>query len=335
MLANTIKEYVVFRVFCLIILLIAVNSLHADESVVLYSGRKKQLVEPLLKKFESKTGIDVKVKYGKTAQLAMIVREEGGNSLADVFWGQDAGAMGLLSSLFISLPKSITSIVPEEFRARDGRWTPVSGRARVIAYAPDRVKMLPKSIFALTKPEYKGRVGWAPTNASFQAFITAMRVSKGEENTESWLKAMVNNGAKVYPKNTPIIQALAAGEIDLGLPNHYYLLRFLKKDKDFPVKQTFFADGDIGNLVNVAGVGIFARSKKQQTALKLVEYLLSEEAQQFFVSETFEYPLRKGVKPASKLASNQELKKASPKVNLSEITDLNGTLKLLRKVGLL
>ncbi|MHC4884062.1 MAG: iron ABC transporter substrate-binding protein [Planctomycetota bacterium] len=307
----------------------------AEDSLVLYSGRKKNLVGPLIKQFEKKTGIKVQVKYGKTAQMAMLIQEEGANSPADLFWGQDAGAMGALSKRFVPLAADLTGKVPERFRAAGNRWVPVSGRARVIAYSPERAKTLPKSVFDLTKPEYKGRVGWAPTNASFQAFVTALRVAHGEAKAEAWLKGMKANGAKVYPKNTPIIQALAAGEIDLGLPNHYYLLRFLAKDPKFPVKQSFFAPGDIGNLVNVAGVGVLAKSKKQATALKLVAFLLSAEAQTYFVTKTYEYPMLDSIAPAPQLAPSKDLLGNAPAVKLDQIADLDGTLKLLRKVGLL
>lgn len=310
-----------------------------DKELVVYSGRSKGLVHPIIKQFEKETGITVKVRYGNTAQLAVALLEEGSKSPADLFWAQDAGALGAISKqgLFQALPESITSKIPDKFRNAEGTWTATSGRARVLAYAPERVKAeeLPKSIFDLTDAEWEGRVGWAPQNASFQAFVTAMRVLKGEEKTEEWLRGMKANGAKTYPKNTPIIQGLAAGEIDLGLPNHYYLMRFKKSNSGYPVEQTFFASGDAGNLVNIAGIGILKTSTHAEEVSSFVEYLLSPKVQQLFVSEIFEYPVTDAVIPSEKLLPLNELLKLTPKINLEKLDDLEGTLKLLREADIL
>jgi iron(III) transport system substrate-binding protein len=307
--------------------------------LVVYSGRSKGLVHPIIKQFEKETGITVKVRYGNTAQLAVALLEEGEKSPADLFWAQDAGALGAVSKqgLFQTLPESILSKVPDKFRNAEGMWTATSGRARVLAYSPERVKTeeLPNSIFDLTDAKWKGRVGWAPQNASFQAFVTAMRVLEGEEKAEEWLRGMKANGAKSYPKNTPIIQGLAAGEIDLGLPNHYYLMRFKKSDANFPVEQTFFTSGDAGNLVNIAGIGVLKSSSHAEEVSSFVQYLLSPKVQQLFVSEIFEYPVTDAVIPSEKLLPLDELLKLTPELNLEKLDDLEGTLKLLRKADIL
>jgi iron(III) transport system substrate-binding protein len=307
--------------------------------LIVYSGRSKGLVHPIIKQFEKETGITVKVRYGNTAQLAVALLEEGEKSPADLFWAQDAGALGAVSKqgLFQTLPESILSKVPDKFRNAEGMWTATSGRARVLAYSPERVKTeeLPNSIFDLTDAKWKGRVGWAPQNASFQAFVTAMRVLEGEEKAEEWLRGMKANGAKSYPKNTPIIRGLAAGEIDLGLPNHYYLMRFKKSDSGFPVEQTFFASGDAGNLVNVAGIGILKSSTHANEVNSFVEYLLSPKVQQFFISEVFEYPVTDAVIPSEKLLPLDELLKLTPEINLEKLDDLEGTLRLLREADIL
>jgi iron(III) transport system substrate-binding protein len=307
--------------------------------LVVYSGRSKGLVHPIIKQFEKETGITVKVRYGNTAQLAVALLEEGEKSPADLFWAQDAGALGAVSKqgLFQTLPESTTSKVPDKFRNSEGMWIATSGRARVLAYAPERVKAeeLPKSVFDLTDAKWKGRVGWAPQNASFQAFVTAMRVLEGEEKAEEWLRGMKANGAKSYPKNTPIIRALAAGEIDLGLPNHYYLMRFKKSDSGFPVEQAFFTSGDAGNLVNVAGIGVLKSSSHSEEVSSFVQYLLSPKVQQFFISEVFEYPVTDAVIPSEKLLPLNELLKLTPELNLEKLDDLEGTLKLLRETDIL
>lgn len=319
------------------------HAAHSDTAtnneLVLYSGRSKSLVEPIVERFESETGIKVTARYGNTAQLALAIQEEGSRSPADVFWAQDAGALGALSTTdaLTTLPKDVIESAPKQFRNAKGTWIATSGRARTLAYAPDRVAAdaLPKSVFELTDPKWKGRVGWAPANASFQAFVTAMIVQHGEAKTRDWLTAMKANGAKAYPKNTPIIEALAAGEIDLGLPNHYYLLRFKASNPDYPVAQTAFAAGDVGNLVNVAGIGILSTSKRQEAALRFVEYLVSPEAQRYFTSEVYEYPIDDTVVPDVALMPMAELLAAMPDVDLEDLNSLTHTLDLLTEVGLL
>jgi iron(III) transport system substrate-binding protein len=308
--------------------------------LVVYSGRSKSLVAPVFALFEKQTGIQVDIKYGKTPELALTLREEGAKSPADIFWAQDAGALGEVqkAGLFADLPADVVSSIPPAFRHSGGKWTAVSGRARVLTYSGARVakESLPKSVFDLTDARFKGRVGWAPGNASFQAFVTAMRKVHGEEKTRQWLAGMKANGARAFPGNAPIIQAIAAGGIDYGLPNHYYLLGFKKaEDVEFPVEQTFFAAGDVGNLVNVAGVGILATAKNREAAEKFVRFLLSPVAQQYFASDTLEYPVTEGIIANPALVGLDELIQLAPPVTLDDLDDLEGTLAMLRAEGLL
>ncbi len=325
-------------IFSILLLFTVVGTVYA-ETLTVYSGRSKSLVEPIIKQFEQKTGIQVKVSYANTTQLAATLLTEGDKSPAALFWAQDAGALGTVrkKEMFEKLPESILGKIPSNFRDADGFWVATSGRARVLAYSPERVKMeeLPQSVFDLTQPMWKDRVGWAPTNASFKAFVTALRMQVGEEKTEEWLRGMKANGAKKYAKNTPIIEALAAGEIDLGLPNHYYLLRFKKGDSSYPVAQTFFKADDPGNLVNVAGVGVLKSSDNKDAALKFVEFLLSTKAQQYFTSDVFEYPVIDGVIPNANLLPLSELLELAPAFDLNQMDDLDGTVDLLRRVEIL
>lgn len=310
-----------------------------DGPIVVYSGRSESLVDPIIAQFEKDTGIEVNVRYGGTAQLAVALSEEGSRSPADVFWAQDAGALGAVhhAGLFLRLPESLLSNVPKTFRNSSGTWVATSGRARVLAYSPERVQEseLPKNVFELTGPKWRGRVGWAPTNGSFQAFITAMRAVEGEEKTRQWLEDMKANDTKAYSKNTPIIQAIAAGEIDLGLPNHYYLLRFKKADSNYPVAQTFFEPGHVGNLLFVSGVGILKSSKNVYGASRFIEYLRNAKAQQYFTSEVLEYPVTNDVIANSQLAPLDELLERVPDVDLDVLDDLQGSIRLLGEVGLL
>lgn len=313
----------------------------AGEKLVVYSGRSKSLVAPIFALFEKQTGIDVDIKYGKTPELALTLREEGARSPADVFWSQDAGALGEVqkAGLLADLPADLVSMVPPIFRHSGGKWVAASGRARVLAYSSQRVKKetLPQSVFDLTDPRFKGKIGWAPSNASFQAFVTAMRKVHGEEKTREWLTAMKANAPRTFASNAPIIQAIIAGEIDYGLPNHYYLLGFKKADDvHIPVDQTFFQAGDVGNLVNVAGVGILTSSKHREAAEKFVRFLLSPIVQQYFSSDTLEYPvITDGIITNPGLVPTDQLQQLAPPVTLDDLDDLEGTLTLLRSVGLL
>lgn len=307
------------------------------QTLTVYSGRNEAFVEPVVEDFEAETGIDVEVRYGDTAELAATILEEGEGSPADVFLAQDAGALGALEDAgrFTALPDELLNQVDERFRSQEGAWVGVTGRARVIAYSTDASPdELPESVFDLTDERFQGRVGWAPTNGSFQAFVTAMRVVEGEERTREWLEGMTANGVQVYPNNSSQIEALGRGEIDFGLVNHYYLFRFLaEQGDDFPVRNLYPEDADIGSLVNVAGAGILTSSDQSDLAQQFVAYLLSQNAQQHFADEVYEYPLTPGIETNPLLTPLSELE--TPDIDLSNLDDLEGTLQLLQEVGAL
>ena len=312
------------------------TSMDGPLTLTVYSGRSESLVGPLLDQFETDTGVDVRVRYGGTAELAVAILEEGDRSPADVFFAQDAGALGALQDAgrFTVLDDEFLNRVDPVFRSASGGWVGVSGRARVIVYSTQlSEEELPASIFDLIEPEWSGRVGWAPTNGSFQAFVTAMRQVYGDAATADWLSAMIDNGVQEYPKNTPIVQAVGDGEIDVGLVNHYYLWRFITEDPDFPAANHYTDAGEPGALVNIAGVGLLASSSNQEAARTFIDYLLSEAAQQYFATETHEYPLIAGVDPNPGIPGLDTLD--PPSLALTSLADLEGTLNLLREVGAL
>ncbi|MEM8599783.1 MAG: extracellular solute-binding protein [Bacteroidota bacterium] len=302
----------------------------ADGPLVIYSGRSQSLIEPIVERFTADTGIDVETRFGGTAEMAAALAEEGAQSPADLFWAQDAGGLGSIADLLAALPDSLLAMVPERYQSDDGKWLAVSGRARVLAYSPERAdtENLPTSVRDLTDPRFVGRVGWAPTNGSFQSFVTAMRQTLGDEDTRAWLEAMDANGAVAYPRNSAIIEAIANGEVDYGLPNHYYLLRYQSEDPNYPVAQTTFADGDVGNLVNIAGLGQLASSERPNAAATFIAYLLSDDAQAYFAEGTKEYSVTGGGTPEAVLG-------AAPAIDLNALADLPATLDLLREAGLL
>lgn len=304
--------------------------------LTIYSGRSETFIAAFFAEFEATTGIKLNVRYGDSAELAAQILEEGKNSPADIFLSQDAGALGAVAeaSLFTDLPAEILGSVPPRFSSADSKWVGVTGRARVFAYSPERVGRLPNSYLNMTDPRYKGRFGIAPTNSSFQAFVTALRLAEGEAAAEKWLRGLIANGAKYYEKNSMIVEAIENGQIDLGLVNHYYIFEVAKAlGREISVKDGFFADGDLGNMINVSGAGILATSSKQSAAAELIEYLLRTSTQERFVTETKEYALLEGLAGPAGLPTLSEI--AAPSVDLNALRDLKATQVLMIKVGLL
>jgi iron(III) transport system substrate-binding protein len=310
----------------------------SDTKLVVYSGREEELVEPLFETFEQQTGIDVEVRYGDSAELAATIAEEGDNSPADVFFAQDPGSLGAVEEedLLAELPDEILDRVPERFRDPDGHWVGTSGRARVVAYNTDELSEaeLPDSILDYTDPKWKGKIGIPPTNASFQAFVSAMVLTLGEERTRQWLEGIKANDPKLYEKNTPVVEAVAAGEIEVGFVNHYYLYLVKEEQPDAPVANDFLPGNDPGALVSVAGAGILESAEHDDAAERFLEFLLSEEGQRFYVDEAeeAEYPLIEGVEPKAGLPPLEQLQ--GPQIELDELgPQLEKTLELLNEVG--
>lgn len=310
-----------------------------EKSLTIYSGRNKSLVEPILQQFEAATGIEIKVKYGDSAELAAMILEEGEHSPADVFYSQDAGSLGALAEngTLKALPERILTKVEPRFRSPEGVWVGASGRARVVVYNTDRLTEadLPKSILEFTDPKWKGKIGWAPSNGSFQAFVTAMRVNLGEEKTAEWLRGIKANEPKVYPKNSPIVAAVGAGEVEVGFVNHYYLHRAIAEHgPSFAARNYYPRSGDVGALINVSGAGVLKSSKNTEAAEAFLEHLLAPESQGLFANQNYEYPLLIGYEDESgRMTPLDEID--TPQIDLSRLADLRGTLKLLQETGVL
>jgi len=327
-------KHILFTLTLLLSISLTANFTEAQQ-LTIYSGRSKALVDPLIQEFEKETGIQIRIRYGGTTQLAVALMEEGKRSPADLFWAQDAGALGAVhqAGLLQKLPEYLSDDLPEIFKNSDFTWIATSGRARVLAYNKNSVgtDQLPQSIYDLTKPQWNKKAGWAPANASFQSFVTAMRKIEGEERTREWLLDMKNNNTVAYNNNTSILQAISAGEIEIGITNHYYIARAKNSDSNYPVEEANFVAGDTGNLINVAGIGILNSSSENSAAIRFVEFLLSKKAQEFFQTEVFEYAV-------SDELDNESLKRMleiTPKLDLDILRDLEETLNLLREVGLL
>jgi iron(III) transport system substrate-binding protein len=309
----------------------------ATGSLVLYSGRNEELVGGLIEGIEAATGVKLDVRYGNTAELAAQILEEGDNTPAGLYFGQDAGALGALAKegRFAVLPAETLDKVDARFRSPEGTWVGLSGRARVLVYNPEVTDpaTLPASILDLPTAELNGPIGWAPTNASFQSFVTALRITEGEDAARAWLEAINATGPVVYSGNGAQVEAVANQEISVGIINHYYLHQTRKETPDIAAENYFFPGGDLGSLINVAGAGIIAGSAQAGDALLVLEYLLSEEAQTYFAEQTSEYPLASGVAAIADLTPLDELE--TPDIDLSDLDDLAGTLTLLTDLGLI
>ncbi|MEY4327559.1 MAG: hypothetical protein RIR71_229 [Actinomycetota bacterium] len=308
-------------------------ALESKDSIVIYSGRDEEIVKPLIEMFEKESGIQVEVRYAGSAELAAQLLEEGANSPADVFFSQDAGALGAVAQagLLTKLPQELLDLVPTTYESQEGLWVGVSGRVRVFNYNPNKVMQLPNSVFDLADPSWKGRIAIAPTNASFQSFVTAMRVVEGDEKTLAWLEAMKEN-AVIFEKNSAILEAVESGQVDAGLINHYYWYALAKEQGEAKMNSRIaqFQSNDVGNLINAAGVGIVNDS---DAARKFVEFLLSQNGQSFFAEETREYPLVSGVETADQLIPLSDI--PAPKIDLSDLSGLERTLELIRQAGLI
>ena len=310
-----------------------------DRTLTVYSGRSQTLVHPLLVAFGEQTGVDIRVKYAGSASTAATLLEEGDNTPADVVFLQDPGSLGILadSGMLSHIPQESLDKVDHRFRSPAGLWIGTSGRARTIIYNTEAINPatdLPPSILDFTAPEWRGRVGWAPRNGSFQTFVTALRLQLGDDAAREWLEGIRDNDAVDYPNNTTIVTAAAAGEVDVGFVNHYYLERFLEEHgQGFGARNHFIGNGDPGALVLVAGVGILAPSENQDIAEAFVEFLLSAPAQTYFSQQIKEYPVSAGVQPVGDLPPMASLD--PPDVDLGNLNDLEGTLRLLRETGVL
>lgn len=330
------------RAVALLATLFAATALAAcggdDDSLVVYSGREEEYVGPLFDSFEEQTGIELDVRYGETAELAATLLEEGDSSPADVFFAQDAGALGALDKegAFQALPAETLDRVPPRYRADDGDWVGTSGRARVVGYNTDELSEddLPDSILDFTDAEWKGRIGWAPTNGSFQAFVTAMRLTEGDEATEEWLRGIVANDPVVFEDNDAIRDAIASGEIDVGFLNHYYIAEAIAEEGEgYPVRAYHPRGGDVGSLINVAGIGVLASAGEPDDGEELIEFLLSDSSQRHFADVVKEYPLVAGIPADPAVTPLEEIQQ--PDVALGQLDDLEGTLELLQKSGAL
>jgi iron(III) transport system substrate-binding protein len=324
------------KVSALVVLTLAISACSsgdADGPLVVYSGRGEELVQTLIDRFITETGIDVEVRYAGSTDLAATLLQEGDSTDADVFFAQDPASLGSVAEMMSTLPSSVLEQVDEKFRDRDGRWVGTSGRIRSFVYNTGSSIDLPRSIDEVTDPRWADQLGVAPTNGSFLAFVSAMILARGEDATLEWLKALAANNPVDYPKNSPIVAAADAGEIEGGLVNHYYLMRLRAEGAGNNSENWFIPAGDVGTLVMPAGAGILDGTDMPDAAEQFVQFLLSTSSQEYFATETFEFPLIDGVDPAAGLPSLDDI--SAPDVDLSRLAEvLDRATQLVAEAGL-
>lgn len=300
--------------------------------LTLYLGRGEGgLYEDVLNAIKKRNpNFTLRIRRGPTAALAnMIVAEaKAGVRQADLFWAVDSGAIGHVASAGLAqkLPDDLTGQLQSKFRFSD--WAPISGRIRTLPYNPERINanQIPDSIMAL--PDSNLSIAWAPAYASFQSFITAMRLIEGDKATTQWLRAMKGK-AKKYAGELGVVMAVERGEVDLGLANHYYTLR-LKSGKPDARLALAFTKNDAGCLINASGV---VALKEGKAATDFIRYLLSKEVQTYLSTEAYEIPLVGQLSPPPGIPSLDKI--LPPEVDLTQLADLRPTLTLMRKAGVL
>ncbi len=290
-------------------------------------GLYEQVVEAIR---ERNPSLNLEIRRGSSSGLANTLVEEGkrGGTRADLFWSIDASSLGHVvnEGLAQPIPAVLREPVPEPFRFT--AMAPISGRVRSIAYNPQRVRAeaLPERIMALAERELE--VGWAPSYGALQSFLTAMRLLEGEEATLEWMR-QVKGRARSYAGELGAVMAAAQGEVDLALANHYYTLRLQEGQPDTPLEMAF-TRGDAGSLVNTSGVALLSGG---ETPVNFARYLLSAEVQAFLAEEAYELPLVSGVEPPAGVPAIEQLD--PPDIDLTRLGDLQPTLDLMRRAGVL
>jgi iron(III) transport system substrate-binding protein len=276
----------------------------AEGDLVLYTTRTEALIKPVIEAFEAENpGVKVVLLTGSAGQLGAKLLEERNNPQADLYISTDHISMSNLAAqgIFYANDSAAVKSVPEDYRAADGTWVGLTLRPRVIMYNTDLVKPeeLPKSVFELTDPKWKGQVGAADSaNGSMQAQIVAIRHLLGESKAEEFVKGLVENDTKFFGGHTDVRKAVGNGELKLGLVNHYYY--YLSKAEGAPVGIIFpdQGEGEMGLVVNSTNAGVIEGARHEETAEKFVDFLLSPEGQEVFAKLNYEYPVVAGVQLA-------------------------------------
>jgi iron(III) transport system substrate-binding protein len=277
--------------------------------------------------------------FASSSSLAQTVVEEvdAGVSEADLFWSIDASSLAFVAEndAYESFSSDTIADVPESFRGADDAWTGVAGRARSVPYNTNRLSEsdIPNKVADFPDTSaLQGTMGWAPTYGAFKSFVTAMRLERGPDATQGWLESMAGNGTEEFGNEFLVSSRVADGELSAGFANHYYAMRVKNQRPDAPIDLAF-TENDAGSLVDVAGVLKIEGTGKDDLVEDFVRHLLSAEAQEFFATVSFAYPMIPDVQPVGDLPTIDEL--SPPDIDLAELADLEPTLELMETAGVL
>lgn len=311
------------------------------KEITIYSGRSLEYYEDVVEDFEKKSGITVNVREGDSAELASQLITEGKKTKADAFFAQDAGSLDAVSSkgLFSDINEATLEKVDAKFRSKDKTWVGISARVRVLAYNTkvfddENSSNIPQTLDEIVDPQFKGKIAFAPTNGSFQSFVTGLRLEKGEKYAKDWLEKFKANEPKAYEKNSAIVKAINKGEINLGLVNNYYIYEVANElgiDK-LNVANKYYKNS-VASMLNVAGIGVLDSTKKDKEVNQFIDFLLNKKSQTHFAQTIGEYPATDEVKAMKEIPTLKELN--PPSIDLSDLASIDKTLDLLSEVGLL
>ena len=264
--------------------------------LVIYNAQHEELMTEIVPIFEEQTGLDVELRNGKDLELANQLVAEGDDSPADVFLTENSPAMSIVDNagLFAPVSEEATAPIPDDYVPSSGSWTGILARSTVLMYNTSLTEAdMPDSILDLAEPEWAGRIGFSPTGADFQAIVSAVLETEGEDATREWLAGIAENGT-VLDNNLVVMQAANEGDIEVGIAYHYYWYRDQKEsgENSDNVALHFFGDQDPGAFVSISGAGALASSEHPGNAQRFIEFLTSTEGQQAMAdSYALEYPL--------------------------------------------
>ena len=308
------------------------------ESLVVYSGRSDKFVKPVMEAFTEKTGIEVVIHSGKSTELLNKLRVEGKRTEADLFLSNDAGNLQVGSELGLFMPINDKAVreIPANYRGEDNKWIGLSARARVLVVNSNADLDWVKGVFDLADPRLDGRLAITHSaNESYIAGVTVYLEAAGDKAVKAWLKGMKSNvNSQVFDKHSKIVKAVASGEKDIGLVNHYYIYRYLDNEPDAPIEIVFPDQRDgMGVAWNVAGVAVSKYTDNKGAAVQLVRFLASPEGQRVFAEVNREYPTLPGVAAASEVPAAGSYKVADvPMGRLG--SERNRTLDVIEAVGM-
>jgi len=310
-------------------------------SITLYSGQHPQTVASLVSAFEKQTGIQVRVRSDDEDVLAAQIAQEGSHSPADVFLTENSPPLMDLQQRGLLAPVDASTLAktPSKDNSPQGDWLGISARVSVMVYNTKDLKasQLPSSVLDLAKPEWKGKLGLAPSETDFQPVVTAVALEYGDARAVAWLKALEANAeGHLYPDNETLVSEVNGGRVQIGVINHYYWYRLRDEIGAGAVHsaEKFFAPHDPGYVIDVSGAGILKSSSHQAEDQKFLAFLVSKQGQEVLAhSESYEYPLGSGVKTAKPLYPYSKLQ--PDPITLTQLGTGQHAIALLREAGLL